>query len=370
MSSTTYLSGISASGKVTSTAQGVLMGSFDTMPTASEANLGVTVLYTGPSTGDFVINTVYKCTTMGPGLYAWTACPIGANVDTAISGTSTNPVQNKAISAALDAKVDKAAGKQLSTEDYTSAEKTKLAGVATGAEVNAIDTIKVKDANGTTPMTPTAKAVTIDLSNYARLSDITTVLKYKGTVASYSALPASPAQGDVYNITAADSTHGVKAGDNVAWTGSEWDVLSGTVDLSSYVTLSGTQALTNKTINGYTLGAACAKAVGSVVSGNTGLVTGGDVYTALQNMGGGAEIYVNKSASSWTADTTYSDYGYRCAIAISGVTANDVAWVSFDTAQAISGDYAPVCDTYAGGVYIYSVTNNAITIPSIVVFKG
>ena len=38
---------------------------------------------------------------------------------------------------ALDnAKVDKVAGKQLSTEDYTTAEKTKLASVADGAEVN------------------------------------------------------------------------------------------------------------------------------------------------------------------------------------------------------------------------------------------
>ncbi len=36
----------------------------------------------------------------------------------------------------LNDKVDKVAGKQLSTEDYTSAEKTKLAGIQAGAEVN------------------------------------------------------------------------------------------------------------------------------------------------------------------------------------------------------------------------------------------
>ena len=33
-------------------------------------------------------------------------------------------------------KVDKVSGKGLSTEDYTTAEKTKLSGIATGAEVN------------------------------------------------------------------------------------------------------------------------------------------------------------------------------------------------------------------------------------------
>ena len=40
---------------------------------------------------------------------------------------------------ALDSKVDEIAGKGLSANDYTDAEKTKLAGIATGAEVNTID---------------------------------------------------------------------------------------------------------------------------------------------------------------------------------------------------------------------------------------
>lgn len=47
-------------------------------------------------------------------------------VDTAISSTSTNPVQNKVISAALGNKVDVVSGKGLSTNDYTADDKTKL----------------------------------------------------------------------------------------------------------------------------------------------------------------------------------------------------------------------------------------------------
>ncbi|MDX3917465.1 MAG: hypothetical protein QHC79_28245 [Pseudosphingobacterium sp.] len=43
------------------------------------------------------------------------------------------------ITAALANKVDKVEGKQLSTNDYTAAEKTKLAGIAAGATVNATD---------------------------------------------------------------------------------------------------------------------------------------------------------------------------------------------------------------------------------------
>ena len=39
--------------------------------------------------------------------------------------------------------MDKETGKGLSSNDFTSAEKTKLAGVNEGAEVNVIDTIMV-----------------------------------------------------------------------------------------------------------------------------------------------------------------------------------------------------------------------------------
>lgn len=43
-----------------------------------------------------------------------------------------------------DGKVAKVAGKGLSTEDYTTAEKSKLAGVEAGAEVNAVDSVAGK----------------------------------------------------------------------------------------------------------------------------------------------------------------------------------------------------------------------------------
>ena len=57
----------------------------------------------------------------------------------------------------LTNKVDVEEGKGLSTNDYTDAEKEKLAGVANGAQVNVIDTVKV---NGTA-LTVTNKAVDI-----------------------------------------------------------------------------------------------------------------------------------------------------------------------------------------------------------------
>lgn len=47
-------------------------------------------------------------------------------VDSALDSSSTNPVQNKVIKEVLDNKVDKVSGKELSTNDYTTEEKTKL----------------------------------------------------------------------------------------------------------------------------------------------------------------------------------------------------------------------------------------------------
>lgn len=62
----------------------------------------------------------------------------------------------------LAGKVDKVSGKDLSTNDYTTAEKNKLAGIATGAEVNqnAFSNVKV----GTTTVAADAKTDTLELA--------------------------------------------------------------------------------------------------------------------------------------------------------------------------------------------------------------
>lgn len=65
---------------------------------------------------------------------------------------------------------------------------------------------------------------------------LSSVLNYKGSVDNYSDLPTDAVKGDVYNVKNADATHGVKAGDNVAFDGESWDVLAGTVELSGYLT--------------------------------------------------------------------------------------------------------------------------------------
>lgn len=69
-------------------------------------------------------------------------------------------------------------------------------------------------------------------SEYAKKSDISSVYKYKGSVANAAALPTSgQAVGDTYDIKAA-SSYG-PAGTNVAWNGSAWDALGGALDLEA-----------------------------------------------------------------------------------------------------------------------------------------
>lgn len=82
-------------------------------------------------------------------------------VDTALSSSSTNPVQNKVVNTAISNlntlvgdtavstqitnavanKVDKVSGKGLSTNDYTTAEKNKLSGIDAGANKTIVDNV-------------------------------------------------------------------------------------------------------------------------------------------------------------------------------------------------------------------------------------
>jgi hypothetical protein len=140
-------------------------------------------------------------------------------VDAALNGTSKNPIQNKAVYDALQLKAD----------------KTQLNDLATKTELNS-----KADASALNNYVTTATANT----TYAKKSDISNVYKFKGTKTTYAELPTTGViTGDVWNITNADATHGIKAGDNVAWNGTAWDNLSGVTDLSAYATTTTTDAI-------------------------------------------------------------------------------------------------------------------------------
>lgn len=79
----------------------------------------------------------------------------------------------------------------------------------------------------------------------AKQLGLTTVYQYKGSVATYADLPTTGQKvGDVWNVETADPNHGIKAGDNVAWDGAQWDTLGGNHDLSGYAQLNSANTFT------------------------------------------------------------------------------------------------------------------------------
>ena len=79
------------------------------------------------------------------------------------------------------------------------------------------------------------------------------------------------------------------------------------------------------------------------------------------------KAFTDVAASTWVADTTYANYGYKCEITISGVLSTDYANVIFAHTEAISGNYSPICLTSTDKVTIYSKVNTSITISNIII---
>lgn len=114
----------------------------------------------------------------------------------------------------------------------------------------------VVDTDTTYDLTPYAKSADVYSKEevYAKTEVYTkdeldgrlsSAMRYKGTVQSYATLPTDAEIGDTYNITEG-SEHNL-AGDNAVWNGTSWDILSGTIDTSSFLTIE--DAATNADID-------------------------------------------------------------------------------------------------------------------------
>ena len=133
---------------------------------------------------------------------------------------------SKAVKAALDQKAEK-------THTHTTAQVTGL-DAKLNAKADAAHTHTTAQVAGLDAALA-AKANAAEVYTKAEVDGkVAGVYHYKGSVANRAALPAAPAVGDVYNIQDED-------GQNVAWTGSAWDALGATVDLSAYDTAQTTQ---------------------------------------------------------------------------------------------------------------------------------
>lgn len=81
---------------------------------------------------------------------------------------------------------------------------------------------------------------------------------------------------------------------------------------------------------------------------------------------------VSVAVSTFVSDATSEAYPLRAAIALDGVLETMVPEVIFSLADAASGNFAPVAETYNGGIYIYAAEKPeaAVTIPTIICWKG
>ena len=83
-----------------------------------------------------------------------------------------------------------------------------------------------------------------------------------------------------------------------------------------------------------------------------------------------SDVYV--SEGDFVSDATYQDFPYRASIALSGAIKSMIPEVVLSVDDALSGNYAPVAESYNGGVYLYagSPPDADITIPTIIMWRG
>lgn len=187
----------------------------------------------------------------------------GANktiVDTSLSSSSTNPVQNKIIKAELDTKVDKESGKGLSTNDYTTPEKNKLGGIESGAQVNIIETIQ---KNGI-PISASNKTVNIivptntnELTNGAGFQNATQVnALINAALVDVTGidfqivehLPSTGKKGTIYLVSNSGIDNNIY--DEYIWVNNKFEIIGTTaVDLSGYLKSTDLIAITNGEID-------------------------------------------------------------------------------------------------------------------------
>lgn len=190
--------------------------------------------------------------------------------DTVAAVDVTEQISGKAdktyVDSKLDTKVDKEEGKGLSSTDFTSAEKSKLARL-NGYVVNIADNMipttdfgrityafknESTGSNGNTqskviqiPAATTSAAGLITAEGFNKLTGLPTseeidqkintaigsVYRVKGSVANYEALPKDNVTiGDVYNLEDTGANYVATS------TTPDWDKLSETVDLNGYLT--------------------------------------------------------------------------------------------------------------------------------------
>lgn len=257
--------------------------------------------------------------------------------------------------------VAKVEGKGLSTNDYTTTEKNKLSGIATGAQVNKIESVKV---NGTA-LSISSKAVNIDLSNYATKGDVSAIPKFAVTVVT--SLPTSNiSTSTIYLMANAGEDN--NSYDEYIYVNSAWEKIGTTkVDLSGYYTSSQVDtklgakqntltAGTNVTISGSTISAKDTTYSAATASA-AGLMSAAD-KTKLDGIATGANKTTVDSSLSSTSTNPVQNKVINSALAGKLSTSGTAAKA---TADASGNNIVDTYETKANAITGLSVSGKTIT---------
>lgn len=104
------------------------------------------------------------------------------------------------------------------------------------------------------------------------------------------------------------------------------------------------------------------------------------IQNELQDLESGVGVELKKlqfnnvvvPASAFLTDATSEDYPFRASVPLEGVLESMIPEVIFGISDATSGNFAPVAETYNGGVYLYAsdLPEGTVTIPVIICWKG
>lgn len=220
-------------------------------------------------------------------------------------------------------KVDKVEGKQLSTEDYTTAEKTKLA---------------------TYPENYSTVTALID-------QKVASVYKYKGTVATEAELPeADQVVGDVWHVT--------EKSKEFVWDGTKWEELGGIVDLSGYYTKEEVDSAIDTDVEAArsalqtNIDAKAAKVTGAVEGNLAGLNAAGDLTDSGVKVGGAT------LASTPNATTAATEAAVKAAVDTAAGTKVDKVVGTTNNIVVFAADGA-IADS---SVAVSAIANNTAAI--------
>lgn len=147
-------------------------------------------------------------------------------------------------------------------DNYTS----ESAWLEVDASAASIEVVNDLTSESTTAALAAAQGKVLNEKIEAVKASIVSAYVFKGSVATFEELPNEGlSAGDVYNVEAANGN--VPAGTNYAWTGTTWDALAGSVDLSVYSTTTQVEEKITEAVN------AAKSELTASISGNTASIT-------------------------------------------------------------------------------------------------